>query len=335
MNKRNRVYIIAEIGPNHNGSLKLAEKMVRLLKNSGADAVKFQLGAPEEVYSQDAFMAEYQKKNTNFKSIQEMSKKNQLSHESHLKLKKLCKMCNLDYMCSAFDLKSLEFLIKKIKISTIKIPSGEITSLDILKYISKLKKRVILSTGMATFQDIKNAITEINKHFKKKITLLHCISNYPAAPEKLNLNVIKSLKETFKTEIGYSDHSLGGEACVAAVALGAKVIEKHVTLSRQKIGPDHKASMEIKDFCNLVKQIRSVEKMLGNKKKKISNEEIRIMKVARKSIIVNKSLKKGDIIKKEYLSFKRPGTGISPMKINLVVGRKVKKNTLKNKLLKI
>ena len=261
MNKRNRVYIIAEIGPNHNGSLKLAEKMVRLLKNSGADAVKFQLGAPEEVYSQDAFMAEYQKKNTNFKSIQEMSKKNQLSHESHLKLKKLCKMCNL------------EFLIKKIKISTIKIPSGEITSLDILKYISKLKKRVILSTGMATFQDIKNAITEINKHFKKKITLLHCVSNYPAAPEKLNLNVIKSLKETFKTEIGYSDHSLGGEACVAAVALGAKVIEKHVTLSRQKIGPDHKASMEIKDFCNLVKQIRSVEKMLGNKKKKFQTRK--------------------------------------------------------------
>ncbi len=334
MIKRKKVYIIAEIGPNHNGSFKTAKKMVKYLKNSGADAIKFQLGTPDEVYSQDAFMAEYQKKNTKFKSIKQMSEKNQLSKKNHLKLKHLCKKSKIDYMCSAFDLKSLKFLLNKAKITKIKIPSGEITSLDILEYISKFKKEIILSTGMATFEDIKNAINIINKNFKKKITLLHCVSNYPASPEKLNLKLINNLKRTFKTEVGYSDHSLGGEACLAAVSMGAKVIEKHVTLSRKKSGPDHKASMEINDFFKLVKQIRNIEKMLGSEKKTISSDEIKILKVARKSIIVNKTMKKGEIIKKEYLSFKRPGTGISPMKINSVLGKKIKKNILKNKLLK-
>ena len=335
MRQNEKVYIIAEVGPNHNGSMKTAKKIIKLLKNSGTNAVKFQLANPDQVYSDDAFMAAYQKRNTKLNSIKKMSEKNQLTRENHLKLKKLCKKYNMDYICSAFDLGSLKFLVKKLKIKIIKIPSGEITSIDMLNYISKLRKEIILSTGMSTFAEIKNAVKIINRNFKKKLTILHCVSNYPAQKEKLNLKLIDSLKKEFKTPVGYSDHSLGYEACLAAVAMGAKVIEKHVTLSTNQYGPDHKVSMKIQDFKELVKSIRAVELMLGKNKKKISNEEKKILNVARKSIVLNRDLKKGETIKKEYLVFKRPGTGITPVKIKKVLGKKLKFNIHKNRLLKI
>ena len=335
MRKNKKVYIIAEIGPNHNGSFKTAQKIIKLLKNSGTDAIKFQLANPDEVYSDDAFMADYQKKNTGLKSIKKMSEKNQLSKESHIKLKKLCKKFNIDYICSAFDLQSLKFLVDKLKVSIIKIPSGEITSTDMLNYISKLKKEIILSTGMSTFTEIKNALKMINKNFKKKVSIMHCVSNYPAMKNKLNLKLINVLKNKFKTQVGYSDHSIGPEACLAAVAMGAKVIEKHVTISNNQTGPDHKSSMKIVDFKLLIKEIRGLELMLGKDTKIVSNEEKKIMKVARKSIVLNKNLKKGEIIKRRFISFKRPGTGILPTNIKKVLGKKMKFNVSKNRLLKI
>ncbi len=264
-----KTYIIAEIGPNHNGSFQMAKKMISLLKGSGVDAIKFQLANPEKVYSKNSFKADYQIKNTNKGSIKDMSRRYQLSKEDHLKLANLCRKNKIDYLCSAFDKESLEFLVKKIKVKYIKVPSGEITSLDILNYISKLKKKIILSTGMASIGEIKNAIKKLNKKHKQEIVILHCVSSYPTDKKDLNLNIIKEFQKIFKIDIGFSDHSLGNEASLAAVALGAKIIEKHVTISKKMIGPDHSSSSSIKEFYSLVKQIRELEKMLGTSKKKI------------------------------------------------------------------
>ena len=276
-----KTFIIAEIGPNHNGSFKIAKKMINMLRNSGVDAIKFQLANPEAVYSKNAFKAEYQKKNTKKGKIIEMSKGLQLSKKNHLKLSKLCQKYKINYMCSAFDLQSLKFLVEKIKVNPVKIPSGEIASLDILKYLSKFRGKMFVSTGMSNFSDIKRALNILNRNFKKKITLMHCVSSYPAISKDLNLNIIKSLKKKFKNDVGYSDHSLGESACLAAVAMGSKVIEKHVTLSNYMEGPDHKASITLKKFCLMIKKIRELEVAMGNSEKKLLKSELNIQKVAR------------------------------------------------------
>ncbi len=329
-----KTYIIAEVGPNHNGSFFLAKKIIKKLKNSGVNAIKFQLANPDLVYSDDAFLAKYQK-SSGANSIKEMSIKNQLTKEHHLKLSILCKKYKIDYLCSAFDLDSLNFLVKKINIPIIKIPSGEITSIDILEKISKIKKKIILSTGMSKIEDIKAALKILNRNFKKKITLLHCVSSYPALSNNLNLNLIKKIEKVFNLPAGYSDHSLGPKACLAAVASGARIIEKHVTLSRNFKGPDHKSSMQIEDFKNMIKEIRNLEIMMGKSIKDISNSEKEIQKVARKSIVSTIDLKKGTILKKEHLSYKRPGIGVSPMLIKKVIGKKIIINLKKNKLIKM
>ena len=331
--KKNKVFIIAEIGPNHNGSYKRAVRMIKLLKNSGVDAVKFQLANPDEVYSKDAFKADYQLKNTDKGSIIDMSKKNQLLRNEHLKISKLCKKMNIEYMCSAFDINSLKYLVKKIKIKKIKIPSGEIKSVDQLKYLSKLRKKIILSTGMSNINEIKSSIKILNKNFKKDITLLHCVSSYPAKKKDLNLNLINSLKKQFRLTVGYSDHSIGEEACLAAVAMGAKVIEKHITISKNMIGPDHKSSSNIKEFINLVKKIRKVETMMGIDEKKILKNELNVQSVARKSIVSKTFLKKGKFLKRSDITFKRPGTGIDPMNYKKIIGKKLRKNILGNRLI--
>ncbi len=330
---KNRVFIIAEIGPNHNGSYKRAVKMIKLIQKSGANAVKFQLANPKDVYSKDAFKANYQVKNTGKGSIIEMSKKNQLNKEDHQKISKLCKKLKLEYMCSAFDLNSLKYLINELKIKRVKIPSGEIKSLDQLQYLSKVKKRIILSTGMSSIEEIKNSMKILNKNFKKNITLLHCVSSYPAINNDLNLNVIHELRKKFKCSIGYSDHSIGEEASLAAVAMGAQVIEKHVTLSKKMIGPDHKSSSNIKEFIDLVKRIRKLEIMLGNNEKKVLKNEINVQRVARKSIVSKTFLKKGKFLTRTDIAFKRPGTGIDPMKYKRVIGKKLRRDILENQLI--
>ena len=322
----NKTYIIAEIGPNHNGSFKIAKKMINLLKDSGVDAIKFQLANPDNVYSKNSFKAEYQKKNTGKGSIINMSRKYQLSKQDHLKLANLCHKNKIDYLCSAFDTESLQFLVKKVKVKYIKVPSGEITSLDMLDYISNLKKKIILSTGMASIKEIKDAIKKLSKKRKQNIVILHCVSSYPTNKKDLNLNIIREFQKIFKLDIGFSDHSLGNEACLAAVAMGAKVIEKHVTISKKKRGPDHSSSSSIKDFFSLVKQIRELEIMLGGPKKKILQSEKNTKDVSRKSLITNKDLIRGKRLKSSDIVFKRPGTGISPMNLKSVIGMKIKKN---------
>ena len=333
MNKK-KTYIIAEVGPNHNGSFETAKKIINKLKHSGVDAIKFQLADPELVYSDDAFFANYQKKGR-YNSIKEMSENIQLNYNQHIKLSKICKKYKIEYLCSAFDLKSLKFLLNKIKISTVKIPSGEITSLDMLEYLKNFNKRFLISTGMAKTEEIINALKILNKKFKKKITLLHCVSSYPAKNDILQLSLIGELKKQFKLPIGYSDHSIGFNQPLAAVAAGASVIEKHVTISKKKMGPDHKSSMEINDFKLLIKKIRELEIIMGNPQKKLSKAEKEIKLVARKSIVTNTFLKKGCIIKKKHISFKRPGTGISPMLIKKVLGKKLISNIKKNKVIKL
>ncbi len=328
-----KVRIIAEVGVNHNGSINLAKKIIKKLSKLDIDFIKFQLAKPEDVYSLDAFKADYQKKNDKEKSVINMSRKLQLSKKNHQNLKNYCNKFKKKYICTAFDLDSLKYLINSIKVPLIKISSGEILSYDMLKFLSKQSKEIILSTGMSSFDEIKKSIKILNRNKKKKITLLHCTSLYPVHKKQINLNVLDQIKKIFKTPIGYSDHSLTDEASIGAIAKGATIIEKHVTLNNNMIGPDHKASYNIKDFIRFVKKIREFEIILGNSKKVISKEENKIKLMARKSIVSKRQITKGEILKRRDLCFKRPGTGFSPIELNKVLGKKVKKQIGSNRVI--
>lgn len=328
-----KVYIIAEVGPNHNGSYKMAKKYIDLISKTDADAVKFQLANPKAVYSLDSFKANYQKKNDGKRSIIEMSKKNQLNQNEHLRLSQYAKKKGIDYMCSAFDIQSFNFLIKKIKINIIKIPSGEVFDKNILEKISKLRKKIYLSTGMVNDFEIKKILKIINKKFKKKITLLHCVSSYPANLDQVNLKKMLALRK-FDCDIGFSDHTTSNSASIAAVALGATVIEKHVTINKSLKGPDHKFSSTIKEFKELVNSIREVEKILLDSKVLLDDRVLEITKVARKSIVTKFFIKKNDIITKDKIVFKRPGTGISPLESHKIIGKKAKNDIHKDRIIK-
>ena len=329
----NKTLIIAEIGPNHNGSLERAIKMVKQLAYLGADVVKFQISDPDLVYSEDAFKAEYQKKNDPKKTILEMSKSFQLSKSNHILLSKLCKKLGIIYACTAFDLKSLIFLDKIIKVPFFKIASGEIHSLDIIDYIAKRKKPVLFSTGMSTFDEIKKTFKRLTNYGNNDVTILHCVSSYPAKENSLNLNIIDELRKRFRTKVGYSDHSLGTTACLAAIAKGACVVEKHVTISKFSSGPDHRASTTIEGFKTLVNKIKKLEIILGSNKKKFTINETNIKKVVRKSLVTNKPISKGSRLRIRDIVFKRPGIGISPLDIKKVLGKKLKKKKEKNRVI--
>lgn len=318
---RNRTYIIAEIGPNHNGNLEIAIEMIKKLAAVGVDAVKFQLTIPENIYSKDSFKPTYQKENDSTASPLEMSKKYQLTFSEHLILNKICRESNIDYLCTGFDLESLKFLDENTQMPFFKIPSGEILSTDILNYVADKNKKILLSTGMASYEEIGKAIAILGK--KDRITVFHCISNYPAPPDEVNLNVMLEIGKRFGVNIGFSDHTVGNDAAIAAVALGAKVIEKHVTYDKNADGPDHKASATIEEFGSLVNSIRNVEIMMGSKEKSFSEKELEVKRAARKSIVTRRALSQGEIINKEDLCFKRPGYGFSPLQIEDVVGKKV------------
>lgn len=330
-----KVYIIAEVGPNHQGSVDIAIKYVKKVSKIGVDAIKFQIGIAEEHYSLDSFKPEYQKKNVknNFSIIQQ-AKKRLLSYKDHIKLYRACKKYKIDYICSAFDLRSLKFITKNFKFPFYKIPSGELLSIDSLNFISKRKIPIILSTGMANINEIQQAIKILNKRSKKNITLLHCVSSYPTKLENLNLNFMKKLSKIFNYPVGLSDHTEGEIAALTAVGLGAKIIEKHITFSKKLSGPDHKASMTIKEFEELVKKIRNVEKVLGKGEKIITQNEFKVSKALRKSCVSNRDIKKGEIIKKSDIVFKRPGIGISPFFYNKLIGKKIKRNIKQDKLFK-
>ncbi len=331
----NKTFIIAEVGPNHNGSLEMAFKYVDLLSNLDIDAIKFQLSDPTKVYSEDAFKAEYQKKYEDSDNPLKMSKKFQLSKENHAKLSEQCAKKDMEYMCTAFDLDSLRFLNEKLNISRFKIASGEIFSLDMLDYIRNNNKPVLLSTGMATMDDIRNTIEYLNQYNKSDITILHCISSYPADLNTVSMNVMLTIKEMFDCPVGFSDHTLGTISSIVAVAMGASVIEKHVTLDKNLLGPDHQASSTIEEFAELVDSIRLVEKIKGSFEKDFSAQETDVYKSARKSIVSKFELDPGHILTENDICYKRPGTGISPLHFKLVLGKIVRNKIYKNRLIKL
>lgn len=320
------VFIIAEIGVNHNGDLLLAKKMILEAKKAGVDAVKFQSFKADKLVAKDAKKADYQVKNTGKQESQyDMIKKLELSEEDHIYLKKICDDEGIMFLSSPFDEESAKLLLS-LGIDTVKIPSGEITNLPYLENIGSLYKNIILSTGMSNLDEIKEAIKVLNKNNDKNITVLHCNTEYPTPMEDVNLLAIKTMEKELNLPIGYSDHTDGIEVSIGAVALGATVIEKHFTLDKTLEGPDHKASLEPKELKMLVDGIRNIEKALGNGIKVPSSSEKKNIPIARKSIVAKTNIKKGDIFTEENLTIKRPGDGISPMKWYNVLGQRAKKD---------
>ena len=313
-----KVYIIAEAGVNHNGNLKTAKQMVLEAKKAGADAVKFQTFAAENLVTKYASKAAYQKDNS--ETQYQMLKRLELPREGYYELKELCSAQRIDFLSAPFDLESIDFL-NKISCDMWKIPSGEITNLPYLLKIAQTEKPVILSTGMCDLQEVRQAIQVLKRHNAGEITLLHCTTEYPVPYEDVNLKAMILMKEELNLPVGYSDHTKGIEVAVAAVAMGACMIEKHFTLDRNMEGPDHKASLTPGELSGMVKAIRNIEKAMGNADKKPAPSERKNMQIARKSIVANQKIKAGDIFTEENITTKRPGTGISPMEWYQVLGQ--------------
>lgn len=321
---KQRVIIIAEAGVNHNGNLENAFRMIDLAVDAGVDYIKFQTFNTEKVISRFAPKADYQIQNTGNSSESqfEMVKKLELSTNQHDKLIEYCKNKNIRFFSTAFDLDSLEYL-HNIGLQIVKIPSGEITNLPYLRKAASLFNKVILSTGMSTISEIKEAINVFTKEgiSKDNITILHCNTEYPTPMEDVNLMAMLHLEVEFGTRVGYSDHTLGIEVPIAAVALGASMIEKHFTLDKNMEGPDHKASLEPDELKAMVSSIRNIEIALsGSGLKEVSASEIKNIAIARKSIVATKKIHEGEIFSEANIGVKRPGTGISPMKWDEVIG---------------
>ena len=319
----NKVFIIAEAGVNHNGSIELAKKLIDVAVEAKVDAVKFQTFKTELCISKDAKKADYQVENTkNATETQfEMVKKLELSEDMHYELLSYCKSKNIMFLSTPFDHDSIE-LLNDLGLEIFKIPSGEITNLPYLRHIGKLDKKVILSTGMASIGEIEDSLNIlINAGTKKEnITVLHANTEYPTPMEDVNLKAMVTIGNTFDIAFGYSDHTLGIEVDIAAVALGASCIEKHFTLDCTMEGPDHKASLEPDELKAMVKAIRNIELALGSSVKKPSKSEIPNMQIARKSIVAKTEIKKGDKLSEENITIKRPGSGINPMRWDEIVG---------------
>lgn len=322
------VFIIAEAGVNHNGSIDVAKKLVDEASNAGADAVKFQTFKAKDLVSKKAQKAEYQKKTTDKKESQfDMIKKLELNVEMHKELISYCNIKNIMFLSSPFDLDSIK-LLDELGLLVFKIPSGEITNLLYLRHIGKLNKKVILSTGMADINEIKDALDTLisNGTQKENITVLHANTMYPTPLKDVNLRAMTTIGNTFDIAFGYSDHTLGIEVDIAAVAMGARCIEKHFTLDSTMEGPDHKASLEPGELKSMVRAIRNIEVALGSSIKKPSNSERPNMQVVRKSIVAKKNIKKGDVLCEQNLVIKRPGNGISPMRWDNIIGTYATKN---------
>jgi N,N'-diacetyllegionaminate synthase len=332
-----KVLIIAEAGVNHNGDMKLAKELVDKAVCAGADIVKFQTFKAENLVTKAARMAAYQTQNTKTEESQfAMLKKLELSDAEFIELKKYSESKGIKFLSTGFDLESLEFL-KTLNMGLWKIPSGEITNLPYLEFIGKQNGPVILSTGMCTLDEIRDAVKVLldSGVSKKNLIVLHCTTDYPTSFNDVNLNAMKAISEEFNLPIGYSDHTNGIEVSIAAVALGAVVIEKHFTLDKEMSGPDHKASLDPAELKNLVDGIRNIEKALGSKNKQPTANELENIKVARKSVVAKMDIKEGEIFSLENLTTKRPGTGISPMKIKQVYGKKAKRNFVQDEIVEI
>lgn len=318
-------FIIAEAGVNHNGDLKLAKKLVDAAAAAGADAVKFQSFKAESLVTRTAPRAEYQKKTTGSKdSQQDMLRRLELDAEAHREIATYCQKKKIIFLSTPFDEENVE-LLAALGVPAIKIPSGEITNLPFLKYVACKKRPIILSTGMSSLEEVEAAVNTIREHGDSPLALLHCTSAYPARPQDANLRAIQTMKDAFALPVGYSDHTRGVVVSFAAVALGACIIEKHFTLSRDLEGPDHKASFEPAELKATIQGIRAVEQSLGDGIKRMAKCERDIARLVRRSIVARRTIRAGEILKPGMLTCKRPATGISPVHWDSVIGRKAKR----------
>lgn len=316
-----KVLIIAEAGVNYNGDIEIAKKMVDAAVAANVDVVKFQTGIPEKVISKFAKKAEYQKVNTNNSEENQldMAKKLMLPWDVYPELIAYCNEKNIEFMSTPFDIDSATFL-HDLGMKVWKIPSGEITNLPLLIHIAKYGEKIILSTGMSTLEEVKTAYALLKEHGAGDIVVLHCNTEYPTPFEDVNIMAMQTIKKELQVDVGYSDHTMGVEATIAAVALGATIVEKHFTLDRNMPGPDQKASIEPDELKYMVEAIRNVEKAIGTGEKKPSKSEIKNINIARKSIVAKRNINKGEVLNEDNITCKRPGGGISPMEWFDVIG---------------
>ena len=320
-----RVFVIAEAGVNHNGSLEMAKRMVDVAVNVGADAIKFQTFKAEKVVSNNAPKADYQIKTTDIKESQlEMLRRLELSYDSFEILKSYCNDRDITFLSTPFDIASADFL-DEIEIELFKIPSGEITNFPFLSHIAKKKKPMIISTGMAYLGEVEAALNVIEATGNTNIALLHCVSNYPTSPQDVNLRAIDTLKKAFALPVGFSDHTLGFEIAISAVALNTCIIEKHFTLDRKLSGPDHSASLDPDELKTMINGIRKVEMALGHGLKKPAQSEMNTRIVARRSLVASQDIPENTVLTEDMIDIKRPGSGLSPIMLQYIIGRVSKK----------
>jgi N,N'-diacetyllegionaminate synthase len=329
------VYIIAEAGVNHNGDINLALELANFAKKSGADCIKFQTFIAENLVTKNAIKADYQKLSTDESQSQlEMLKGLELSKKDFAQIKKYCEEIRIDFLSTPFDLDSIHFLCD-LGIKQWKIPSGEITNLPYLIKIASTKLPVILSTGMSTLEEVEEAVIILKKYGTEKLTLLHCTTEYPTPYVDVNLKAMMTMHRKFNLPVGYSDHTMGIEIPIAAVAMGATIIEKHFTLDRNMDGPDQKASLEPDELKTMISAIHNVETALGDGIKQPADSEMKNIEIARKSIIAKKKIIKGELLTEENLTVKRPGDGVSPMKWFEVLGKTALKDFEEDELIEI
>jgi len=320
------VFIIAEAGVNHNGRLDLALRLCDAAKEAGVDAVKFQTWITEDLLTENTDLAEYQKAGLESESSQyEMLKKLELSHDIFRKIKAYCEKIGIPFLSTPDEPRSLDFLLS-IGMGVIKVGSGEVTNIPYLRYIGSKNRDVILSTGMSSLGEVERAYNELLSAGSKSVALLHCTTNYPCPMDEVNLNAMITMKNAFNTKVGYSDHTMGIEIPIAAVAMGAEIIEKHFTLDRNMEGPDHKASLDTVDLCKMVSCIRNIEQALGDGIKKPNESEILNKKIVQKSIVAKRNISKGELFSAENMTTKRANGGIPAQFWDAVIGRYSDKN---------
>lgn len=332
-----KVFIIAEAGINHNGNVNIAKKLIDIAVAAGADAVKFQTYKTENVLSRNIPKAEYQIRQTNSQETYfDMAKKLELSEGEFVELNEYCKGKGTVFLSTPFDIESIYFL-SRLELKTFKIGSGEITYLPFLREVGRLDKKVIISTGASSMEEVKRAFYVLIRSGtnRKNITVLHCNTEYPTPVEDVNLKAMLTIKDELNCRVGYSDHTRGLEVSIAAVALGAKVIEKHFTLDNEMEGPDHQASLNPEELKNMVDAIRNIEKAMGTGVKNVSSSEKQNKQIVRRSIVASKQIIKGEVFSDENITARRPGSGISPMAWDTVIGKTAKRDFEKGSLIEL
>jgi len=318
------VFVIAEAGVNHNGDVGLARQLIDAAISAGADAVKFQTFNAEAIAASDSPKANYQLATTSPEQSQlEMLRQLELSRDAHYTLKSYCDEQGITFLSTPFDLPSVD-LLDRLSVPAYKVSSGDLTNLPLIEQVSRKGKPVILSTGMATLEEVGTAVETVQDAGCNELILLHCVSNYPAIPDEVNLRAMETMEQEFKVPVGFSDHTQGIAISLAAVALGAAVIEKHFTFDRNLPGPDHQASLEPTELSALVKGIRSIERALGDGRKKPTQAELETARVARRSIMAGISLKAGTVLQPDALVLKRPGTGLPPSMLKSIIGKRAR-----------